>query len=563
MNLSRFVSRIDGRASAGPALLVPVLLALTLLALSFMACAGPEILPVPIPENLPQMDPPVQQQFHDLKAELEKASNRKDRSRAQGKLGQWFHAYQMLRSATVAYGNARQLDPDEIRWPYYLGVVHQRLGELETARAYFDEVFLLDANHLTSLVRRAEIDLSEGRIEEAVVLFDRALEVDAQGLRALVGRAAAAREQEDLDLALQMLENAADAAPDTTPIRYELGITYLKAGQAERGRAYLAMVKSALDEEDPKGTTLSMEDPFTEEIAELNIGALRFMREARKAAQRGRFGEAERSFRRAIEINGDLVNGYIGLGRALMGQNRPEEAREVYLQAIDRFPADPKVHLALASWHMRRDENSSAEDAFRHCLEADPTFLPCRRNMAKVLEAVGAWEEAQEHLRFAQEAEPSHLPTTLSLARSWIRHGFETEARDLLEESQRRGDQEIQQLLAVLLASASSAEVRNGPRALELALELFRSSPDLENVDLAVMAAAASGRLAEAARCQEDLVRLASDAGRDDLVGALREKASSYRRGQAWRKPLGAVSIEAAIFVEPSSEACRSILSAR
>ena len=53
-----------------------------------------------------------------------------------------------------------------------------------------------------------------------------------------------------------------------------------------------------------------------------------------------RFAEAETRFRRSIQRDGSFLPAYLGLGRALEGQGRKQEAMQVYQAMVSRLPAE-------------------------------------------------------------------------------------------------------------------------------------------------------------------------------------------------------------------------------
>src|SRR5262249_54041323 len=74
---------------------------------------------------------------------------------------------------------------------------------------------------------------------------------------------------------------------------------------------------------------------------------------------RQRCADGERAFRRALEIDPDSEQAYLGLARAMLGQNRPEQAAEHALHAAGLLHFFPAAHFTLGQalvqlgWHDR------------------------------------------------------------------------------------------------------------------------------------------------------------------------------------------------------------------
>jgi tetratricopeptide (TPR) repeat protein len=97
------------------------------------------------------------------------------------------------------------------------------------------------------------------------------------------------------------------------------------------------------------------------------------------------FADAERAFRRALEIDGDSANAYHGLAVALLAQHRDEEAAEHALRAVGLVHHFPRAHmhlgmaLARMGWTERAREALEAAVRMRPDLEAAHSWLDAIR----------------------------------------------------------------------------------------------------------------------------------------------------------------------------------------
>ena len=111
-----------------------------------LACAEPTPPPAPIevPEpDLTEMEPQVEKRLTETRAAVLASP---ESGAAWGRFAMVAHAHDLWEEATVAYRRAWELEPENKRWPYYLGDVLSIVGtDLES---FYDIQFLpLCRNH--------------------------------------------------------------------------------------------------------------------------------------------------------------------------------------------------------------------------------------------------------------------------------------------------------------------------------------------------------------------------------------------------------------------------------
>src|SRR5258708_27337908 len=153
-----------------------------LLAWAVFPAFGSPAAQIPFPE-LATLDPAVQRQLGDGRAELEAAVARPEASDAElalayGTLGQLYHAYEFLDAAEACYQNAVALAPHDFVWRYSLAVVSQIKGETASALASLQAALALDPRNLPALLRLAELRLERRELPAAAALFKRAAAID-------------------------------------------------------------------------------------------------------------------------------------------------------------------------------------------------------------------------------------------------------------------------------------------------------------------------------------------------------------------------------------------------
>ena len=132
--------------------------------------AGPALQPVPFPD-LSRMEPVVQQQLSDARSSLEARLKQPGATNQQlsehfGSLGNLYHTYVVLEAAAACYRNAHALEPEEFRWPYYLGKVYEE-GKLAEAAASLRAALAIRPDDPAAQLSLAEVLLDQNDRQSA------------------------------------------------------------------------------------------------------------------------------------------------------------------------------------------------------------------------------------------------------------------------------------------------------------------------------------------------------------------------------------------------------------
>lgn len=101
-------------------------------------------------------------------------------------------------------------------------------------------------------------------------------------------------------------------------------------------------------------------------------------------AQTGRQDEAERVFRRVLELDPGMVAAWLNLGNIALAGGRLDEARDCYERALAISPAHAPAlyHLGLAEYYAGRPEE--AHRRWRQVLQLDPDHAGARRALSEL-----------------------------------------------------------------------------------------------------------------------------------------------------------------------------------
>ena len=190
------------------------------------------------------------------------------------------------------------------------------------------------------------------------------------------------------------------------------------------------------------------------------------------------FAEAERAYRKAIELNPSFATAYSNLGLLLHEKlNRTEEAEAAVRKAIELDPSLTKAYynLGLLLQNLKRSEE--AEAAYRKAIELceaspsgdNPLYATAYSNLGILLKNLKRYEEAEAAYRKAIELNPS-LPEAYSNLGS------------LLDDLKRYDEAEAAYRKAIELDPSESAAYNNLVILLRLINRIEDAMPLLEKV---------------------------------------------------------------------------------
>ncbi|MBV6457425.1 MAG: hypothetical protein HONBIEJF_00534 [Fimbriimonadaceae bacterium] len=146
-----------------------------------------------------------------------------------------------------------------------------------------------------------------------------------------------------------------------------------------------------------------------------------------------KLGAAERSFKRAIELNPNLVNGHAAYGRFLASRGRSSEANIHASKALELDPLSPMTLSDVGAIHFYARDYESVLKLCKQASEVDPRYPPIFSLMGwsylmqgKTGEAIAAFENGYRLLKVDM--------TICDLACGYAKAGKHTQATDLLDQ---------------------------------------------------------------------------------------------------------------------------------
>jgi tetratricopeptide (TPR) repeat protein len=120
----------------------------------------------------------------------------------------------------------------------------------------------------------------------------------------------------------------------------------------------------------------------------------------------GHFEEALAAYRRALELDPDMVPALINLANIHYSRNEIAEAQALYERAIALEPDVFEAHFNLGNIFHDLGRYTDARTCYRDALHLNPTYADAHFYLAVTLEKNGQSQEARLHWRAYQELAP-------------------------------------------------------------------------------------------------------------------------------------------------------------
>lgn len=489
--------------------------------------------PTPLPD-LSDMTPAVREQIRERYAALTAAIERADEadalSEAYGAMGTVLMAARYVDAPEPFYRNAQALAPDDRRWPYYLGHLYTTRGAFAEAAAALEQALALRPDDVPTLISLGEVHLEQGRPAAAEPLLAQALALRPDSVWARVGLGRAAVMRQDYLQAVEHLEAALAVDPGAADIHYPLAMAYRGLGELERAEVHLRQRDSG---------QVRRPDPLMQAMRDSLQSPSAYEREGIQALAGGDWEAAAAAFRRGLELAPENPSLRHRLGTALFMAGDERGGRTQFEAALRVAPEYAQAHYSLG---LLLEGNGRFEEAlhrFSTAVRHEPNYVEARGRLARLLRRMGRPNDALAEYDQVIAADARDPEARFGYAMTLVLLGRYQESRDRLEAGiTSHPDQAMfRKALARLLAAAPDARVRDGQRALALVQELLAQERSFDLGEAMAMALAEIGRYAEAASWQREVISMAAQAGRNDLVQLMGGNLRLYERGEPSRTP--------------------------
>ena len=218
--------------------------------------------------------------------------------------GQRYVGEQKYLEAAIQFQNAVKADPKFAEGYYQLGLVRNRLSQVQEASQAFLRALEVDPQHKGAAIELGEIYLLANAPTRARETAEEILSRDPGDFSARVLLGKAYLGQKNFAQARSEFEKAKQLQPDNPALYLALGIAELGAG-----------------------------DPLA----------------------------AEKNFKEALALDKRRIEAYQDLANLYLASSRNAEAEQILVQGIKNNPDNPRIHLALASFYYRAGRLSQVE----------------------------------------------------------------------------------------------------------------------------------------------------------------------------------------------------------
>jgi tetratricopeptide (TPR) repeat protein len=350
-----------------------------------------------------------------------------DSGTAWGELAMLLRAHGFDLPADAAFRRAEELDRDEFRWPYLLGVSLENVDPLEAERCLKRAIRLAPDSALPRL-SLAEMLADLGREQEAERLFRDASQLDSLNTRPLLGLARLKLAEGELADAEGLCRQVEEIEPEGRMVQELLArVLYRQGRQAEAER-----VRRRL-ETMPQVETSN--DPYVAEVLILRRDPNWIAVKAQTMLEQGQTQRAVEYLESVITEHPGRVRFPLQLARALGGVGQAGRAREVLRQAIVDFPDSAELRLVQGLVLGELKEIDAAIESFKAAIQRKPDYAEAWLWQGRALRDRGAAGRAErcfrQAIRFRPDLPDAHAALGELLLGSGGAAGLAEAAREL------------------------------------------------------------------------------------------------------------------------------------
>jgi tetratricopeptide (TPR) repeat protein len=449
---------------------------------------------------------------------------------AYGAMGKILMAAEYLDAAEPCYLNAQVFEPDDLRWPYYLGQLYRTKGEVAKSAAQFEHARQLKPADVATMVALGNVYLDQGRPEAAASLFTRGLALQPHSAAVLFGLGRAALARQDYAQAVQHLESALVLEQRASIIHYPLALAY--RGLGELGKAEVHFQQRG-------DIGIDSSDPLMLELVGLLQSTTAYEIHGVRALERQEFAEAAADFRKGIELTPDNPALRHKLGTALFMMGDARGALAEFEKVVRRSPHFAKAHYSLAVIMTSSGRYQQAIEELSTAVKWEPTYVEAHLLLADILRRSGRLERSLAHYDEVVKIDPRVADARFGSALTLVTLRRYQQARDRLTEGIKLHPDQLRFAVTLVrvLAAAPDDRVRDGRRAMALMQELLKEQPGIDFGETMAMALAELGQYEEAAARQREAIAAAKQAGRKGVDERMTENLWLYERRKPCRTP--------------------------
>ncbi|MBD3187526.1 tetratricopeptide repeat protein [Candidatus Bathyarchaeota archaeon] len=322
-----------------------------------------------------------------------------------------------IAGAIDLYDQAIELDPENARAWFYLGIARRMNDELPQAINAFREVMRLDPGNPIPEFQLGRCLRAAGKVEEAIEHLKRVIKVDPSMAIARIELGIAFRQVGELQRAIKEFRQAAELVPDDTEIWFQMGYTLYKSndldGAIEAYERAIALDPTHLPSLSKLGCAwcrtgdLEKSIETFEKAIRVDPESVDLLLDYTCALRRsGNLDVAERKARKAVELAPRNPLAWGALASVLRVQHRLDEARKAIHEELDLNDSSDLAWTEVALIEFEAGNRKEAERAIKKALsisESSNTLY----NVACAYAIAGEPDKALDFLERSLEKDPT------------------------------------------------------------------------------------------------------------------------------------------------------------
>lgn len=424
--------------------------------------------PLPVAGFLPYVRDQVQKAY-------DRALANPSSAEACGELGMVLHAYKQYEVASAWYQRARLLEPESIRWAYYLALTQQATGRIDEAVVNLKDV-LYRTDYTPARIALADLLLVSHNFDESRRLYEAVLEREPFSAAPHYGLAQVLSTQGKIAAAVEHYEKAVRYMPDFGAAHYALVVAYRSLGATGKVERHLLLYQR-----NPGGEPVPS-DPLLAAVSRLNIGPSIFMRRADRLIGAGRLAEAANELEHILSLEPGYEPAHTGLIALYAKLGQWTKAEYHYREAIVLAPGSIGSHVNFGLLLLEQERFAEAAQALQRALEINPRDARAHTLLGRALDRQGATKEAVRHYRLAVEYDPSYREAHYLLGMRLLADGNRSEGLTHLERTLTPMSDKTPAFAREL--AKAHARVGNRERAIAYLLQAKKQADWLGQADL-------------------------------------------------------------------------------
>jgi Tfp pilus assembly protein PilF len=249
-------------------------------------------------------------------------------------------------------------------------------------------------------------------------------------------------------------------------------------------------------------------------LEDLKQGERVHLLRGRRAFSSGDYSAAASEFKKATLADPSSARAMVNLGTALARVGQQDKALDAFRKATKLDPKSATAHFNLGTMLESQGDYVQATEQLRQAIAIEPDDSLAHWELAEALRGLGDWEAALEHYSIVQTLHPAREEPLLESTKMLLHLSRYQEALERLEEAHRKMPQKgrIAHALARLLAASPDTTLRDGSRALDLSLQVYKARSTVTHAETVALALAELGHCAQAADWQRNAVGAAKKA---------------------------------------------------